>query len=333
MDSSIQEKIPDMDDKRQAGRSVRTLLVEDDNPMRRLLEGVLRSQGYDVTACPDAETAWATFQREAHPLVVLDLMLPGMDGLHLCKKIREAPQGEYCTILVVTAKDMPEDLRAALDAGADDYLTKPIDVNLLKVRLVIAERRVRDRRMLFQANEKVTFFEEQSRSRDAFSGLIGKSECMQEIFRRIRLAAQSDVSVLVLGESGTGKELAARAIHSLSARKGNPFIGINCSAMPETLIESELFGHVKGAFTGAIRDKPGVFKTAHGGTLFLDEVGDMSLVLQQKLLRVLQEREILPVGGGRAEKIDVRLVTATNQDISERMASGSIREDFYYRRL
>ena len=310
---------------------IKTLLVEDEKTMRRLLEGILRQQGHDVTACPDAETAWEAFQREAHALVVLDLMLPGMDGVQLCRKIRAMPQGEYCTILVVTAKDSPEDLRAVLEAGADDYLTKPLDPKLLQVRLTIADQRVRDRNTLFQANEKIVFFEEQTRSRGAFQGLVGKSESMQEIFRRLRLAAQSDVTVLILGESGTGKELVARAIHSLSARKDKPFIGINCSALPETLLESELFGHVKGAFTGAIRDKAGIFKVAHGGTLFLDEVGDMNAVLQQKLLRVLQEREIHPLGEGRPEKIDVRLITATNKDLGGLLSSGALREDFYYR--
>ncbi|OGH60452.1 MAG: hypothetical protein A3G34_09835 [Candidatus Lindowbacteria bacterium RIFCSPLOWO2_12_FULL_62_27] len=299
--------------------------------MRRLLEDVLRSQGHDVTACPDAETAWEVFRRDAHALVVLDLTLPGMDGLEFCRRLRATPQGEYGTVLVVTAKDSPEDLQAALAAGADDYLTKPVEPKLLRVRLAIAEHRVQERNSLFQANEKIALFEEQSRSREAFAGITGKSEPMQEIFRRLRLAAQSDVTVLILGESGTGKELVARGIHSMSARKDRPFIGVNCSAMPETLLASELFGHVRGSFTGAIRDKAGIFQVANGGTIFLDEVGDMDGALQQKLLRVLQEREIHPVGAGRPEKIDVRLITATNKDLSGLLSAGTLREDFYYR--
>jgi transcriptional regulator with GAF, ATPase, and Fis domain len=158
--------------------------------------------------------------------------------------------------------------------------------------------------------------------------MVGESATMQEVYRRLRLAAESDVTVLLTGESGTGKELAARAIHTLSARKDKPFLAVNCSAIPETLLESELFGHVKGAFTGAVRDKIGVFQAAHGGTLFLDEVGDMSLLLQLKLLRVLQERDIHRVGDDRPIKVDVRLVTATNKEIKILLASGAMREDF-----
>ena len=180
-------------------------------------------------------------------------------------------------------------------------------------------------------NQKIAVLEEQAKSREAFQQLIGKSPIMQEVFRRLRLAAQSDVTVLLTGESGTGKELAARAIHALSARKDQPFFAINCSAIPETLLESELFGHVKGAFTGAIRDKIGVFQAADGGTLFLDEIGDTSPLLQLKLLRVLQESEIRRVGDDRPIKIDVRLITATNRHLQTLMAEGTLREDFYYR--
>lgn len=180
-------------------------------------------------------------------------------------------------------------------------------------------------------NQKIAVLEEQAKSREAFQQLIGKSPAMQEVFRRLRLAAQSDVTVLLTGESGTGKELAARAIHNLSDRKDKPFFAINCSAIPETLLESELFGHVKGAFTGAIRDKIGVFQAAAGGTLFLDEIGDTSPLLQLKLLRVLQENEIRRVGDDRGIRVDVRLITATNRDLKALMAEGTLREDFYYR--
>ncbi len=181
------------------------------------------------------------------------------------------------------------------------------------------------------SNQKIAVLEEQAQSREAFQQLTGKSPAMQEVFRRLRLAAQSDVTVLLTGESGTGKELAARAIHALSARKDKPFFAINCSAIPETLLESELFGHVKGAFTGAIRDKIGVFEAADGGTLFLDEIGDTSPLLQLKLLRVLQENEIRRVGDDRAMKVNVRLITATNRNLQTLMAEGTLREDFYYR--
>ncbi|NQV23930.1 MAG: sigma 54-interacting transcriptional regulator [Rhodopirellula sp.] len=181
------------------------------------------------------------------------------------------------------------------------------------------------------ANEKITLLEEQTKQRDAFERLVGRSAPMQEVFRRLRLAAQSDVTAYISGESGTGKELAACAIHSVSERRGKPFIAVNCSAIPETLLESELFGHVKGSFTGATRDKVGVFQAAEGGTLFLDEIGDVSPLIQLKLLRVLQEREIRRVGDDKATKVDVRLVTATNRDLMALIKAGEFREDFYYR--
>lgn len=181
------------------------------------------------------------------------------------------------------------------------------------------------------ANEKITLLEEQTKQRDAFERLVGRSAPMQEVFRRLRLAAQSDVTVFISGESGTGKELAASAIHSVSDRRQKPFIAVNCSAIPETLLESELFGHVKGAFTGATRDKVGVFQAAEGGTLFLDEIGDISPLIQLKLLRVLQEREIRRVGDDKPMKVDVRIVTATNRDLKALITSGEFREDFYYR--
>lgn len=181
------------------------------------------------------------------------------------------------------------------------------------------------------AKEKIQVLEEQTRSRNSFQHMVGNSPVMQEVFRRVRLAAQGDVPVLLTGESGTGKELAARAIHALSSRKDRPFLAINCSAIPETLLESELFGHVKGAFTGAIRDKVGVFQAADGGTMFLDEIGDTSPVLQLKLLRVLQEGEIRRVGDEKGSKVDVRVLTATNKDVKHLLTTGAMREDFYYR--
>jgi PAS domain S-box-containing protein len=180
-------------------------------------------------------------------------------------------------------------------------------------------------------NERISMLEEQTRDRSAFDRLIGKSSVMQEVFRRLRLAAQSDVTVFISGESGTGKELAARAIHALSDRKEHPFIAVNCSAIPETLLESELFGHVKGSFTGAVRDKVGMFQTADGGTLFLDEIGDLSPLIQLKLLRVIQEREIRRVGDEKPVNVNVRLLTATNRDLKSLVEEGEFREDFYYR--
>ncbi len=184
---------------------------------------------------------------------------------------------------------------------------------------------------LVLANQKIALLEEQAGSPHVFEGLIGKSRAMQEVFRKLKLSADSDVAVLITGESGTGKELAAKAIHSQSARRDKPFLAINCSAIAETLLESELFGHVKGSFTGAASDKIGLFEAAHQGTLFLDEIGDVSPAIQVKLLRVLQEREIRRVGDSRTRKVDVRLVTATNKDLKKLVAGGAVREDFFYR--
>lgn len=188
-----------------------------------------------------------------------------------------------------------------------------------------------DATSLVQANEKIALLEDQISSRDRFEQLIGKSPAMQEVFRRLKLAADSDVTVLVTGESGTGKELAAKAIHAQSERSNQPFFALNCSAIPESLLESELFGHAKGSFTGAHADTPGVFEIANHGTLFLDEIGDVSPAIQVKLLRVLQEREIRRIGDSRTIEVDVRLVTATHRDLQQLVASGKIREDFYYR--
>ncbi|HVE41455.1 MAG TPA: sigma 54-interacting transcriptional regulator [Planctomycetota bacterium] len=202
---------------------------------------------------------------------------------------------------------------------------------LKETELALRRAQSRLQEALRHSEDRVMTLEEQARTRTSFANLVGKSSPMQEVYRRLRLAAQSDVTVLLTGESGTGKELAAAAIHSMSERRDRPFIGVNCSAIPDTLMESEFFGHLKGAFTGAVRDKAGLFLEADGGTLFLDEVGDMSPALQVKVLRALQEQEIRRVGDERNLKIDVRLIAATNRDLQQLLASGRIREDFYYR--
>lgn len=314
---------------------IRILYVEDDEIVRKLFEKILTQRGYDVVACSDAEGAIEAYRKRSFPLVMTDWILPRMDGLGLCKAIRSLPGGDQSVIIVVTGRDRPEDLRAVLDAGADDYLPKVLDFDLMRgllaIRLDIAERRVRDMASLADAHGRLTLLEEQTRTRHSLEGMVGGSEVMQEVFRRLRLAAESDVTVLLTGESGTGKELAAAAIHSLSARKDKPFFAVNCSAIPEPLLESELFGHVKGAFTGAVRDKVGIFQAASGGTLFLDEIGDVTPSIQVKLLRALQSREIRRIGDEHTISTDVRLISATNHDMKQLIASGAIREDFYYR--
>ncbi|OGH57544.1 MAG: hypothetical protein A3G34_16855 [Candidatus Lindowbacteria bacterium RIFCSPLOWO2_12_FULL_62_27] len=316
-------------------KNIKTLIVEDDKGMGRLMEELLQARGYKVTVCAAGEEALELYRTSPFPLLIVDWSLPKMDGLQLCREIRALPRGDLSVILVVTGRNQPEDILQVLDAGADDYMDKPMDLQVfeqhLNVRLTIAERRVLAQTSLFLAREKIALLEEQTKGRHAFEGMIGKSDPMQNVFRSIRLAAESDVTVLLSGESGTGKELAARAIHSVSERSNKPFMAVNCSAIPETLLESELFGHVKGSFTGAVRDKPGLFPAADGGTLFLDEIGDVSPAIQVKLLRTLQEREIRRVGDEQQIKIDVRLVTATNRNLQHLVSSGAVREDFYYR--
>ncbi|MBI3098525.1 MAG: sigma-54-dependent Fis family transcriptional regulator [Planctomycetes bacterium] len=310
---------------------LQVLIVEDEPAMRDLIGEVVRARGHRVTVCADGESAWESWQREGQALVLLDWMLPGLPGPDLCRRLRAHPRGEGAVVVMITSQTRPEDIETALEAGADDFIAKPFDLSLLAVRLTIAERRAREAASLLECRDRIELLEEQTRSRDALQGIVGKSPAIQEVFRRLRLAAQSDVTVLLTGETGTGKELAARAIHALSHRSDRPFIGVNCSALPDSLLESELFGHVKGAFTHAVRDKAGVFEAAQGGTLFIDEVGDTSPALQLKLLRVLQEHEIRRVGDEREMKIDARVVAATNKDMEQLVADGSVREDFFYR--
>ncbi|MBI3272056.1 MAG: sigma-54-dependent Fis family transcriptional regulator [Planctomycetes bacterium] len=310
---------------------LKALVVDDEDELRRPVERILTQRGHEVAGFADAESAWEAYQRDGHQLVLLDWMLPGMSGLDLCRRIRALPDGPPSVIVILTGRAGPEDLQAVLDAGADDYISKPVELALLHVRLTIAERRAQELTSLSEAIRRIALLEEQSGARSAFQGLVGGSAPMQQVYQRLRLAAQSDVTVLLTGASGTGKELGARALHALSVRREKPFIAVNCSAIPDTLLESELFGHVRGAFTGAIRDKVGLFQSADGGTLFLDEIGDVSPLLQVKLLRVLQEHEVRRVGDERPTKVDVRIVGATNRDLRRLLASGDLREDFYFR--
>ena len=434
--------------------AMKTLIVEDDAVTRRLLEGLLRSRGHEVTACADAESAWQAYQRHVYPLVVLDWMLPGKDGLALCRDMRTLPHGDRSVIVVLTGRDRPEDLQAVLAAGADDYLTKPVAVPLLQVRLSIAERQVdqlalrkgaearvavmmdelqqsRDdlrsilnrlrigsaitdeqqrvtflseaaQRLLGAAarpalgepwerlwpcspadldqlrdmvarpaarREKVAVHVQVSGGRDywmdvevhddprdpqrrifflydtsdvhslrqlldekaQFEDLVGKSAPMALVYQQIRDFAAVDTTVLIEGETGTGKELVARALHFSSRRRDNPFVAVNCAGLTESLLGSQLFGHKRGAFTGAIEDHKGLFEAADGGTIFLDEIGDVPLSVQTVLLRVLQEREITRLGESKPRKIDVRVVCATHHNLAEDVASGTFRSDLLYR--
>jgi len=433
---------------------VKTLVVEDDALVRALIAAVLQARGHEVIACARGPAAVEACQDGVPALVLLDWMLPGMDGLEVCRSLRALPDGESAVILLVTARNQHGDLRQVLEAGADDYVAKPLDIDLLGVRVEIAERRAVDRQKhrtarhrldatfaqlershedllsildqlrtgtaMADAHGKVTFLSASAREmlqipasdklhqtwqqtfrlgdepaalltamcalpaeqrtkvsmhfgapgrrrawldaevlddprgperkifllydvtevhtlrrqldhRGRLDDIVGKSDAIQAVYQLIRDVAPTDATVLIEGETGTGKELVARAIHNASARSQGPFIAVNCAGLTESLIASQLFGHRRGAFTGAISDHKGVFETAHGGTLFLDEIGDIPLALQPSLLRVLQEREITRVGDSRPQKVDVRVLAATHRNMAQHVENGTFRAELLYR--
>jgi DNA-binding NtrC family response regulator len=291
----------------------RILIVDDDRAFRLSTAALLRADGYEVDGVADGAAA-AEALRETRPdLVVLDLRMPGVDGLGVVEALRM--WGERVPILMISGFGTVDTAVRALHLGADDFLTKPVEPDVLSAR--VAD--LLARRPLLEASVPNP------------AGMVGRSPKMREALAAIARVAVGDTTVLVTGETGTGKELAARAVHDLSPRKRAPFIAVNCGALAEGILESELFGHVRGAFTGAVRDRVGVFEAADGGTIFLDEIGEMSVALQQRLLRVLQEREVTRVGASRPAKVDVRVVAATNRDLASLVEQGRFREDLYYR--
>ncbi len=298
-------------------------MVDDEPTEREGLARLVSQWGYEVETASSGEEALELVETH-HPAVVLtDLVLPEMDGLTLLQKLRET--GRPPIVLLVTGHGTVESAVEAMRQGAFDYLTKPVDTTRLQVLL---EKSIEQESL----SREVSFLRHQLRQRGAFGQLVGQSKGMQEVYRWIELAATSTAPVLVYGESGTGKELVARTIHELSNRRNKPFVAINCAAIPETLIESELFGHERGAFTGATERRLGCFELADGGTLFLDEIAEMDNSTQAKLLRVLQEGSFRRVGGGKQEvQVDVRVVAATNRVPSEALAQGQLREDLFYR--
>jgi two-component system response regulator AtoC len=293
------------------------LIVDDEPSIRKVLGAHLRRDGYDVTAAASGVEAIETLQEEGADLVITDLRMPGMDGLELLRWVKQSYPG--LPVIMLTAHGTVDSAVEALKRGAQDYLTKPFDQD--ELRLVILKA-------LAQEEKSRRSLKSEEAPRDA---IVGDTPTMRAVFALVDKVAASPSTVLITGESGTGKELVARAIHAASPRRDAPFVTLNCGAIPENLFESELFGHERGAFTGAVTSKPGRFEIADGGTLFLDEIAELPKDLQVKLLRVLQDQTFERVGGLKTIKVDVRLVAATNSDLRQAVTSGAFREDLYYR--
>ena len=298
------------------------LIVDDDNSHRQMLAAVLSDEGYEVHEADDGTVAVETIKSQFFDLVLLDIRMKKMDGIEALKKIVDISPGVI--IIMMTAYASVNTAVNALKLGAYDYLTKPIDID----ELTLLIRKALHHSQLEKEN---IYLKEQLDQRFDFSEIIGQSRKMKSLFDTIALVAPSDATVLVLGESGTGKELIAKAIHQNSPRKDKPLIKVNCAALPETLLESELFGHEKGAFTGATMRKEGRFQLAHRGSIFLDEIAEMTPQTQAKILRVLQEQEFEPVGSAKTRKVDTRIIAATNKNLEEKIREGTFREDLYYR--
>jgi DNA-binding NtrC family response regulator len=299
----------------------RVLLIDDEARVRTSLKMVLEPN-YEILQAADAQEGLEAFRKEGPDLVLLDVILPGTDGLAVLETLRS--ESRMTPVIMLTGTKSVKTAVDAMKLGAADYLSKPFDVEELRI--------VVDRALSSQALEReVKQLRAQVVQRYAFHNLIGKSQGMQEIYAKIEQVADSRTTVLITGESGTGKELVAKALHYNSGRREKPFIALNCAALPETLIESELFGHEKGSFTDATARRVGQFELANTGTLFLDEIGDLSAMTQAKLLRVLQEREFTRIGGVQSIKVDVRIVAATNRNLEDMVRKGQFREDLYYR--
>ena len=309
------------------GEGAHVLVVDDDEDILRLLTMCLKARGFRVSAVGSAEQALVQIAVDTPRVVVSDIRLPGQDGLGLFEEIRRTRP--TLPVILLTAHGNIPDAVDATSRGVFGYLTKPFDSQILLEKI---DRALQLSEPSPAAGEPAAGEPAAGEPRETWmDGVIFRSSRMAALMAEVRMVAASDASVLIRGESGTGKEVLARAIHRASPRAKGPFVAINCGAIPEQLLESELFGHAKGAFTGAASNRVGLFQTANGGTLFLDEIGDMPLALQVKLLRVLQERVVRPVGATKAEPVDVRLLSATHRDLDAAMADGQFREDLYYR--
>jgi len=298
------------------------LVVDDEQSMRDFLSIMLKKEGYDVVAAENGTDALKAVQNEIFDLVITDARMPQIDGIEVLRTVKEV--SPETVVIMITAYASTETAVEAMKLGAYDYITKPFKVD--EIKLII--QKALEKRSLRKEN---ILLKREIESRIGFENFIGKSVPMQKIFTLIRQVADTSSTVLISGESGTGKELVAKAIHITSSRKKMPFVTVNCAALPETLLESELFGYMKGSFTGAAANKQGLFEAAHGGDIFLDEISATTPALQMKLLRVIQEREIRRVGGTTAIKVDIRIIAASNKQLQSEVTRGNFREDLFYR--
>lgn len=298
------------------------LVVDDEISIVEVLKALLSREGYTVSTASDGAEALGRLREDKFDLMISDIRMQPMDGITLLRKARELQQ--HLAMIMITAYATVETAVEAMKNGAFDYVCKPFKID----ELILTVQRALSYEHVMQENETL---KENLRTKYHFENLVGDHEKMRKVYAMIEKVARTDSTILILGESGTGKELVARALHNYSRRKEKAFVGINCAALPETLLESELFGYVKGAFTGANKFKKGLFESAEGGTLLLDEVGSIPVDMQQKLLRVLEEREIRPVGGTKNIPVDVRIVAATNERLEEKIQRAEFREDLFYR--
>ena len=298
------------------------LIVDDETAHCQMLEAVLKAEKYATQRAQDGQSAIEAVKERFYDLILMDIRMNRVGGIEALEKIKEISPD--IPIIMMTAYASVDTAVQAMRSGAYDYLTKPLDIDELKILVAKALRH-------HQLEKENIFLKEQLGSRFDFSNIIGRSRAMKELLETVAMVAPSEATVLILGESGTGKELIANAIHQNSPRSNHPFIKVNCAALPETLLESELFGHEKGAFTGAVSRRQGRFHLAHKGSILLDEIAEMSMATQSKILRVLQEREFEPIGSSETVKVDTRIITATNKNLEEEVRANRFREDLYYR--
>jgi DNA-binding NtrC family response regulator len=298
------------------------LLIDDESHNREALTLLLSHAGYQVQSAASGEEALTILQETPFEIVITDLFLPGVSGIDILKRVKE--DSPFTNVILITGNASAETAVEAMKEGAFDYITKPL--NFEKLKILVAK--ALEKSQLVAEN---LYLRQQLRGKYKFDRIIGNSPAMQQVFSRMEKIVHTDSTILILGESGTGKELVAKAIHFNGPRREKPFIAINCGAIPAELLESELFGHARGSFTGAVADKPGKFEAANGGTIFLDEIGTMPMHLQMKLLRVLQEHEVERVGTSKRIKLNVRVISATNANIEDEVKRGAFREDLYYR--